>query len=457
MPSSNLSKTASMPLVEGNLWNAIWIMSWPLLLTTLAGSTVGIVDVQVAGMLGPSVQAAVGLSEQIIFIFSIFALSIGVGTTAIVSRAYGEENTEKASFACAQSLLLSVLSGIALSILSLFFAKFMLPLFSRSPDVINQGAFYLGVYGIYLIPFSVICISNASFRAIGNAKIPLLVISLEVIINVLGDYLTIVYNWPIPNLGVRGIAYSAIFGATLGAILSIYQIYKSSLKDSLKKLWPASLSELNRILNIGLPAAMQRLSWAASTLVLFFILAKLENSTAALASWTIGIRVEALLFMPLMALSLAVASIVGQNIGANQTDRAFKAGWRVTYIGIWLMIILSTLLFFGAKSIASFMSHDPKTIEYTMTYLQINAFSEPFFALNTILSGGLQGAGDTKLPMWVSLFSNWIVRLPLAWLLALVMNLGPNGVWLAMLSSTIISAIIIVIRYQSKTWLTIKV
>lgn len=126
-------------------------------------------------------------------------------------------------------------------------------------------------------------------------------------------------------------------------------------------------------------------------------------------------------------------------------------------IGIWMMVLFSIALFLLAEPIARVMSHDPKTIAYTSSYLRINALAEPFLALGMILSGALQGAGDTRPPMWISLFANWIVRLPLAWLLALILGYGPTGAWISMTISVILTAFLVMWRYQSRAWIKVKV
>jgi putative MATE family efflux protein len=427
------------------------------MITTVGASLVGMADVQVAGFLGPAVQAAVGVSEQLIFIFMVFAMAIAVGTTAIVSRAVGQGNQEEANFIAGQSIAFSVSVGTVLCLTALGCAHILLPLFTPSAAVQDIGTHYLSIFSLYLIPFSLIAISNAAFRAIGDAKTPLYVVTIEVIINIAGDYLTVLGNWPVPGLGVRGIAGSAILGAFLGAALALYRISHSPLAPALKQVLPLKLDSVKRLLRLGVPAAFHRLGWAASTLVVFFIMRGLSDPTAALASWTIGMRVEGLLFMPLMALSLAVGSIVGQNLGAQQIARARKAGWNVTGIGILMMLLAGTLLFVLADPIAQLMTRDPTTMQYTADYLRINAIAEPLLAVNMILSGALQGAGDTQFPMWVSLFTNWIVRLPVAYVLAEMLGMGPAGVWWAMTGSVCLAALIIAARFQSGGWARVSV
>jgi putative MATE family efflux protein len=459
--ASSLSDQASgggpESLVEGSLWRAIWSMSWPLLLTTTSASLIGLVDMQVAGTLGSTQQAAVGVSEQILFLFMIFIMCIGVGTTAMVSRAWGAGNKGEALESAAQSISLSFGMGVVLCVLSVSCAKFGLRLFSEAPDVVAIATRYLGIYSLFLLPFSIVSIINASYRAIGDTKTPLMIVGCMTVLNIAGDYLTVLHNWPVPGLGLTGIAISGMAASWFGSALGICFIMRSPLQGCLKRLLPVYLPYIKRILHIGIPSAFQRLGWSLSVFVLFFILTRCGHPTQAIASWTIGMRVEGLIFMPLMALSLAVSSIVGQNLGAQQVDRAVGAGWKTAWMGIGMMTVMGACLVIFAPFLAQVMSKDPQTIEFVTGYLRINGLSEPFLALGMILSGALQGAGDTRTPMWITLVCHWIIRLPLAWLLAVHYHWGPNGAWAAMASSVVVSGFLCVWRFQSKGWVKTKV
>jgi putative MATE family efflux protein len=460
-------KNAEAPLTQGSLWKAIWVMSWPLVLTTIAGAITAMVDIHVAGFLGSTAQAAVGLSEQVLFIFMVFIMSVSVGTTALVSRAFGAGDESDTIDGTAQSLTLAVAMGCVLAVAVILIANTILPLFcneaaaggnSNAQSVmLAQGKLYLSIFGIFLLPFSIINVISAAFRAIGDARTPLTIVAISAVICIGGDYLTVLGNWPLPGLGLRGIAYSAIAGNTAAACLAVWRLSLSPLSGSLSRLMPISLAMMKRVIQIGIPSACQRLSYSAAVFVMFFILSRCPNPVQAIASWTIGIRVESMLFMPLMALSMAVASIVGQNLGAHEHKRAFQAGWHVTWIGVVLMLFLGAAVFAGAGQLAHLMSHDPKTIEYTTSYLQINALAEPFLAVAMVLSGALQGAGDTRSPMWISIFCNWLVRFPILWLLALQFKYGPTGAWLAMAASIVAMAVLCTWRYQSGRWLKVRV
>lgn len=443
-------------LVKGNLWQAIWVMSWPLLLTTIANSLVGLVDVKVASYLGSDTQAAVGLAEHIIFVFMVFILSVGVGSTALVSRSFGAQDEEGMVKSTSQSFALSIILGLVMTLTASLTAQFAMGFFTSSAHVLEEGRKYLLAYSFVLLPYSVSIIANAVFRAVGDSKTPLYIISSMTVVNITGDYLTVLRNFPVPGLGVRGMAYASLAASLLGAFLAVHFMRRSILKASLGRLLPIDRHELMRIARIGIPSAFQRMGWALSVFAVFFILARCPGSVSALASWTIGMRVESLIFMPLLALSLAVASIVGQNLGAGENERAYLAGWRVTSIGIYMMIAAGAVLYFAAAPVAAMMSNEPGTVAYTCQYLKINALGEPCLAVGMVLTGALQGAGDTRAPMWFTIITNWLIRIPLAYFLAITMKLGPSGVWWAMLSSIVVQGLLVGWRYQSRTWLKLK-
>ncbi len=444
-------------LATGSLMKAIWSMSWPLMVTTVSSSLVGLADMHVAGFLGSSSQAAVGISEQVLFILMIFIMSTGVGTQALVSRATGAEDQKEAARATGQSLLFAVLMGLALLVLAKFGAHKIIGLFSHSPEVADIGAHYLSIYCLYLIPFSLLNIINSALRAIGDSRTTLIIMLVSTALNIAGDYLTVLHSWPVAGLGVEGIAWSGVIGTTVGASVAVGFLLRSPLKSFKSYMFPFVGSVLMRLVKIGIPAALQRLGWGLSTFVIFFILHQLDKPTEALAAWTIGIRVEGLVFMPLMALGLSVAAIVGQNLGAQQEERAFKAGWHVTWIGVAMMLVSCGLLFIFSGPVSDVMTNDHTTAEITASYIRYNAVAGPFLALAMVLSSALQGAGDTKTPMIISYITNWAIRLPVAYFFAITMKMGSDGAWLSMTLSVAAMGILTAMRYQSRAWLKTKI
>lgn len=439
-------------LVTGNLWRACWVMAWPLLIATIANSLVGICDLYVAGFLGTPSQAAVGISEHIAFFAMLLIMGVSMGTTAIVSRYWGEKNYEEGVKFTAHSLLFSFVFGIVLSVALLLFGIMSLSMFSNSLEVQTLARQYLCIYSFYIIPFSIVSVMNSALRASGDAKTPLVLVACFTSLTVIGDFLTVVLQWPVANLGIQGIAISAVVASFTSSLLGIVLLRRSKLAPSMHHFMPLDIDRIRRVVKIGVPSALQRLGWATSLFVLYFILSQCDTPTPALAALAVGMRIEALLFMPIMALNMAVSSIVGQNLGAKKVKRAYQAGVKMATVGFWSLTVLGAFMFLLADNIASWISSDPVTIPHIASYLRIAAFCEPFLALAMILSGALQGAGDTKTPMWITIICNWLVRLPLAYWLVLGLDMGPSGAWLAMTLSVVMSGIITAMRFRSLSW-----
>src|ERR1700722_3030899 len=188
-------------LVEGSLWHAIWIMSWPLLLLMIGNAVVGVVDINLAQVYGASAQAAVGVSDQVVFLFVALILSVSIGTNALVSRAFGARDRELATHTQGQALLMAMTMGLLLTGCALLFAGYLMHLFTPDANVNALCKPYLTIYALYFIPFSFLCIVNAGFRADGDAKTPLMVVLTMTLINVLGDF-WFVYG-PLHHLGIK--------------------------------------------------------------------------------------------------------------------------------------------------------------------------------------------------------------------------------------------------------------
>ncbi len=441
-------------LVSGDLWHAIWIMAWPLFLLMISNAIVGVVDVQLAQVFGASAQAAVGVSDQIVFLFVAVILAASIGTNALVSRALGAQDKMHAIAIQGQALLTGLLMGIFLTVGSMFFSANIMSIFTPEQAVLNLARPYLIIYALYFLPFSFLCIVNAGFRASGDARTPLLIVLIMTVINVAGDY-WFVYG-PFRSLGIQGLAIAGLLSSLAGALVAWYRLNQSDLKGSMSMLLPIDFSIIVKLIKISTPAALQRMTYTLSAFIVFFTLKHCLYPTAALAAWSIGMRVEAFLFMPMFALGQAVSSIVGQNIGAKQFERASRAGWNVAWLGFFSMVVCGALLFITAPNLAAFMTNDVHSQEYTTSYLQIIALAQPLQAFAMIFNGALQGAGDTRIPMWITVFTHWIIRQPLAWVLAITYHLGPAGVWTAMSASAMISGSLNLWRFQSRAWEKLK-
>ncbi len=211
------------------------------------------------------------------------------------------------------------------------------------------------------------------------------------------------------------------------------------------------------IINLSWPAALLQIAWNAGSIVLYNILGRLGNaSVTALASITNGLRIEAIIYLPAFALNMAASVLVGQNLGAGNTNRAENLGWKIALSGVILMSLMAVVTFIWAEKFAAILTKNPEVLEETTRYLRINMLSEPFMALSVVLAGGLQGAGDTKGTMWVIIIAMWVIRLPLAYFFSLILNYGATGVWVAMVISMTVQGILMTWRFHKGHWKELK-
>jgi putative MATE family efflux protein len=441
-------------ITKGSTWAAIWHMSWPLFVNMITISVGSFADIWVAGQLGSDVQAAIGLGGQVWFFFVLLAVALSSGTNALVSRFWGARDLENTIIAARQSLMFSVIFGVSSALVGLILARPTLAFLGASQAVQDQGWEYLKYDMAAHVPFTILWIANSIFRAKGDPRVPMWTMAMVIAIVIVLDLGLCI--WPF-HIGIAGIGMSWGLAAVLGVAVSFYILAKSEIGKCLdvKEMIKHGMSceWFVRLMKIGIPACLQDLSWVGGNFVLFLIFALTAYPTACQAAWAVGLRVEEMFGgMPVYALSMAVATIVGQNLGAKQPARAEKAGWQVTMIGAGLNTLVGLSLFFGADLIAHLMSTDPRVIQYSRDYLQVVGLSEPFVAIWLILMGAMQGAGYTKWPSIATIFSLVVFRLPLAYLLTVYLKQGPIGTWFAIAFSSFLVGSIMVWQYRRGTW-----
>jgi MATE family multidrug resistance protein len=418
---------------------------------------VGLTDVYVAGFISPEVQAAVGFVSQLYFLIIIIANAISIGTLALVSRAIGAGNTKTTVETAKQSILFSVIVALGLMATGLFFAKEIISVAGFPTKISEISENFLRIFSLALGPNYILLISNAIFRASGEVKKPLLTMFVVSVLNIIGNFVLVFGIFHFPKMGYIGIALSSAISVTAGMVISLSFFLTGLWRSIYARPWRMSAVTVKKIIKIGWPAVLLQIAWNAGSIVLYNILSRLGGkSIAALASITNGLRIEAIIYMPAFALNMAASVLIGQNLGANSPGRAEKIGWKIALTGVILISLMALTIFVWAKNLASAISKDPAVIEETTRYLKINMLSEPLMALGVILAGGLQGAGDTKGTMWVIVIAMWMVRLPLAYFLAVVLNYGAVGVWIAMVTSMNIQGILMTLRFHKGHWKTLK-
>jgi MATE family multidrug resistance protein len=444
-------------LTTGSLWRNIWQLSWPMLLIMIFNFFVGFVDVYVAGFISPEVQAAVGYVSLLYFFVIIIANAISIGTVALVSRAIGAGDFRRVLNVARQSLIFGCLVSVVLTLIGFFLSREIVAAAGFPEKIREISETLLRIFSIALGANYLLIISSSLFRASGDIRHPLFTMFIVSVVNILGEFV-LVFGWfSFPPLGYAGIGIATAVAVTLGMGINLILFSGTRWRSIYKGSWALSLETMKKIIDISWPAAMLQIAWNAGTIILFNFLGRLgEASITAMAAISNGLRIEALIFLPAFALNMSAAVLTGQNLGAGNPDRAERVVWRISAAGVAILSALAIAVFLQAEAFAALVAKDPAVLAETASYLRINMIAQPFIALNLSISGGLQGAGDTRGTMWVIIIAMWLIRLPIAYGLAFPLGFGATGVWWAMVISMVIQSVFMAGRFHSGKWKYLK-
>lgn len=433
-------------------------MGWPMILMMFFHFFIGITDVYVAGYLGTDVLAAVGYVGQLYWTLMILANGITVGTVSMVSQAYGAGSNEGMGNATANSLIVGVaISGVMTALTQVYSAGIVR--LAGMPGEIQQIAeVFIRIFSWVLIPTYVMIITGGVLRASGRVRIATINAFVTASLNVVLD-LVLALGWgPVPALGFRGIALATAAATTVGMALNLGHMFAGPGAIRLGSLAnPLSRCMVN-LLKLGVPSALQQTAWNAGTLVVYFLLGQLPGGQInALAAMTAGLRIEAIIFLPIFAFNMASAVLTGNRLGTGDVAGA-RSGALVT-AGLSLSIILlpSLCIFILAPQISGLLTNDPVVIAEMARYLRVNMVAEPFFAVGVALSGALQGAGDTVATMRIIFTGMWLIRIPLILVAIYGFGLGPLGVWWCLTISIVLMCGLLAVRFFGNKWVTASV
>jgi putative MATE family efflux protein len=452
------------PLLSPELHQTVWRLAWPSVTTMLLQTVNSLLDLFFVGHLpnGKQALAATGSAGGVIFLLVSLAMGISVGTTALVARFTGAEQKEEAVKATAQSLTLSLILGLSFGI-PMYLARDVLAGLmlnaEASPEAVRLCGQFLAMALLASVPMFLGMVLQAAFRGLGDTRTPLYIMIATVTVHISLNFLLIRGNFGFPALGVQGAGIALASSLLVSMLLSAFLLYsRSTLKAAFSwELLAPRRAWFVRILRIGIPASIQAVVRTASMMVFTRMLANTADGAAAVGALQIGIRSEAIAFMPGFGYSMAAAALVGQNLGAKKPERAEQSGWAATMQAMGVMCVMAVIFFVFADPIARTFTSDPLVQKFGADYLRINAFCEPFLALGMVLTGALQGAGETSRPTLITIISMVIVRMPLAYFLMFTLNLQTHGAWLSMAVTTIVGGLLTLFLFRAGTWKKLKV
>lgn len=415
---------------EGPVGRAVVLLAIPMVLEMALESVFAVVDVFWVGKLGASAVATVGLTESILSILYSIAIGLSTAATATVARRIGERDRERAARTAVQAIALGVLIAVPLGVLGAGFAPRILAFMGAGPDVVASGSRFMAVMLGGNVVIVLLFLINAIFRGAGDATVAMRVLWFANAINLVLDPCLIFGLGPFPRLGVTGAAVATTTGRGLAVVLQLATLARGTGRLTIRKehlvLDPRIMLALLRLSGA---AVVQSFVATASWIGLVRILAAFGS--AALAGYTIAIRIVVFAILPAWGMSNAAATLVGQNLGAGRPDRAERS---VVLAGLYNMAFLGSVglafVLFAGPLVALFSS-DPSVLPVGALGLRVIAAGFPFFAWGLVLSGALNGAGDTWTPTVINLAVFWLLEIPLAWILATRALFGPRGVFLA--------------------------
>jgi putative MATE family efflux protein len=419
-------------------------------------SVFAIVDIFFVSKLGAETVAVVGITESIMTI--IYALGVGLSTaaTAIISRRIGEKDPQHASQAAGQAIITGSVLSIVLAILSLFFYKKILLLMGVEARVVEEYGSYTLIAMSTNIVIMLLFINNSIFRSSGDAAISMKVLWFANIINIILDPLLIFGYGPFPALGIKGAAIATTIGRGLGVLYQLYILYrgKHRIKLHLKDLapdWPV----IRNLLRLSAGASGQHLIATSSWIFLVRVIAIFGSQVVA--GYTIAIRIMFFMLLPSWGISNATATLVGQNLGAEKPGRAERTAWITGYVNIVFLGIIGLVLALIPSSFIRLFISDPEVIQYGASCLRIMSYGFVAYGLGMVMVQALNGAGDTVTPTWINFFCYWLFEIPLAYLLAVTLNLKENGVFISILAAETAMTISALYFFRRGRWKIKKV
>jgi len=414
----------------GNLNRAILLLAVPMVLEMVLESLFAVVDVFWVGRLGANAVATVGLTESLLSLVFAVGIGLSLSTTAMVARRIGEKDPEGAAVAGVQAIVLGLITSFAVGIPCFIYAPKLLQLMGASGEIVSSGSGYariaLGGSGAIVMLF----LNNAIFRGAGDAAIAMRLLWVSNIINLVLDP-CLIFGWaPFPRLGVTGAALATFIGRSIGVGYQFYRLLQGTERIRiLARQIRVDLHVLLRLVRVSLTGILQFAIAHTSWIGLVRIVSVF--GAAALAGYTIAIRIVVFLILPSWGLSNAAATLVGQNLGAKKPERAEQAVWRTGFYNMLFLGSVGVFFILMAEPIARLFTHDPAVVPLAATCLRIISYGNVGYAYGMVMLQAFNGAGDTVTPTIVHFFGFWLLEIPLAYWLAIPMGLHSNGVYIA--------------------------
>ena len=449
----------------------VLMLAWPVMVENLLQTMLGIVDTAMISRLGSDAIAGVGSAIQMVFLINSLFSAISVGTTVLVARYIGARKPEDASHVLKQSILLSFIMSTLVAIIGGLFADPIIGFLGLDAQARAYGAEYWRIICITSLVLILMFMLGGALRGAGDTRTPMTVTAIINVVNVGAAYVLIFGAFGIPVLGVTGSAWGATIARTVGALMMLGLLFgNKTLRKILRrpplpitlrsrKNWNFDLGLTRRIMAIGVPSMIEQFLTSFGSLT--FSLIVIHMGTVVYATQRITFNALSLSFLPGFAFSIAATALVGQFLGAKQPEQAQKAAWvAVRSAFIWMTGMGLLFFFAGEWLLAPFIPpgpDGPAIRDLGIQALKVIAIAQPIQAMGFVLAGALRGAGDTRYPMWITGVDMWLVRIPLAYLIGVILGFGLPGVYTGIIFGSFWRSVMNFWRWERGRWKEIDV
>lgn len=424
--------------------SVIIALAVPAMIENILQTIVGFVDTLFVAKLGLNEVTAVGVANAVLAVYIAIFMAIGVGTSSLIARSIGAGDISKAKAIARQSTIISFILGLLFGLITLIFSEPLLRLMGAESKLLADAVTYFQIVAIPSIFILLMFTFGSILRASGDTKTPMKVSWWINIIHIGFGYILIFGFLGIEGLGVAGAAWATVIVRIIGTLLLFFYIKRSKVSFSLFGSY--SKEDSLSILKLSTPTAIERLIMRFGQVLYFGLILKIGADTYAAHS--IAGNIETFSYMPGYGLAIAATTLVGQSIGGKRFKDAYQYGMITTVVAIIFMSFIGVLLFFLSPWFATWFTTDKNAIDMVVTALRIDAFAQPALAIGLVLAGALQGAGDTKSPMYSTAIGMWFIRVVGVYIFGIHLGMGIAGVWLSIAIDLYVRAIFLFFRFK---------
>ena len=450
-------------IVDGSLSRAVWKIAWPTMLTNAIGGLQGMVDHALVGnLIGARANAAIGVSIQLWIVVIVFISSIFIGMSVMVARFAGAGEVEKVNRTVYQAFLTAILLSFGiLAPVGYFAAPYLLNLVNAAPEVQTEALPFLRIMYAFSGGMLVFFMLGGALRSAGDARTPMILGIVMTVLNLVLNIILIRGLGPVPAFGTMGSAMGTCIASGSVSLYALWKLWSGGWVVSFPRggSYAPDWGVIKRLFKFGLPAGIQGIAMNIGGVLLLSFIGSLAQSAAAQAAYAVSyVQLFSLITWTSMGLMGAAASVAGQNLGAGNPDRAKSAVHVAARFGmLGAAFIGFFLFFFPAQLLAIFGLVDPAVVEIGTQLMRVLAFSGIFISVALTYTGGLQGTGDTKSPLYISIISQVVIPLGICFVFKQTGTLQPIHVWSAILVGHMTRCALSVIRFSQGKWRGIKV